>query len=63
MMKNFNVGVKAGIWLVLLSGATMDILSLTGKTIPDFLAWSLSAGIIIAIGSSFIKQKPNERNL
>jgi hypothetical protein len=54
-MQNFNTGMKAGMWIALLSGAAMDTLILIDKPIPDFVAWCFAVGAVIAIGSAFVK--------
>jgi hypothetical protein len=54
-MQNFNTGMKAGMWIALLSGAAMDTLILIDKPIPDFVAWCFAAGAVIAIASAFVK--------
>jgi hypothetical protein len=58
-MRNFNMGMKAGILIALLSGAGMAVLVLINKPIPDFVAWCFAVGAVIAIISSFVKRKSN----
>lgn len=58
-MRNFNVGMKVGMLIALLSGAAMAVLVLIDQPIPDFVAWCFAVGVVIAIVSAFVKRKSN----
>ena len=56
-MKLFNKAAKIGMGIMLIAGIIMALLVVTGKPVPDPVAWVFFAGLAISVASSLFGRR------